>query len=171
MKTLGFRVRKNLASDGYIQLIIDSTVQDATFTYIKSEVVNTDSERYYKKPLIRISPSLYDIIFKQKDVTNKMYLSSQSILIHEITHYLQVADEENYYYIFKDKNPDVKRYFNQPSEFEAYSVGDYFFLKQYDKKALKNIMKQELDIHRKCELLINLFMHIDSAGGTYVFPK
>jgi hypothetical protein len=84
---------------------------------------------------------------------------------------LQVADEVNYYYIFTDKNPDVKRYFSQPSEFEAYSVGDYFFLKQYDKKTLKDIMKQELDIHRKCELLINLFMHIDSSGGTYVFPK
>jgi hypothetical protein len=160
MKILEIKIRVNLDKDGPITLNIDSSsfAFNAEFRRGKmGDVVNYNTpDCYYLAPKMLIPPTLYSILFKKSDTTYIAYLKGVSIIVHELTHYLQTTNDDKTYFVLKYYE-QLKDYILQPTEIEAWAVNSYFFLSYYDKNKLKGIMSLDENMHRKMELLIDAY--------------
>ena len=164
MNRLNIHIRKNIAKDNHFNLTIrNDTSLEADFKYDKigSKIVQgvfDTSGRWYVNPTIILTSMLDSIASKKKYTSRKVYIRSLSIIVHELTHYYQTTFVNDNYYA-----PDIiplnmfRRYIRQPVEFEAFAVGSFYYLSVLCKKTLKRIMKGNITIDKKFELLINAF--------------
>ena len=162
MNHLSIRIRENIKMDDSLRVYVNpaETNFNANFGSETPEKglkapQNHIELRYYILPLIEISSVMDSIIFNKKDTSYLIYMKGTSIIIHEISHYLQETWDDNY---FKLRTmADEKRYISQPTEIESYAVGSYYFLSHFKPVELKEIMSSNETIHRKYELLINAY--------------
>ena len=171
MKTLNFKIRDSISRDGKLRILINPShknYMDADFAFRRNQLVKaeTDPDRYFIEPICVFSFLTYDILNKKRDTDFKVFLKAKAVVIHELTHYLQ--ETNNVPYIDPNAN-NLLEYTSQSSEFEAYTVMAYFFLEEYDKKALKKIMHFKIDMHRKCELVINAYQKIIYPARPLIF--
>jgi hypothetical protein len=171
MSILNFRIRDNVKKDGYLQPCVNVQRDNsfaAGFAYNPENLVGskTDTSRYFRYSILHMSISLYSIISKQKDTTFESYEEAKSIVVHELAHYLQQTN--NIPYIEATDNNRTE-YISQPSEFEAHSVGCYYFLEKYDRKELKRIVNLKMPVKEKCKLIINQYWRIIYPNSGVVF--
>lgn len=162
MKELSIKQRTNLKMDDSLTVFINKNdfALNAAFGLAnpKNGVMTPPDNiklRFYKKPLIKISPILDSIVNHTKDTLKLIYLKAYSIIVHELAHYLQETWDEIYYSIDDLKNE--KEYILQPTEFEATTIGSYYFLKHFAPNELTEIKKINVPEKRKFELIINAY--------------
>lgn len=138
MNILGINIRDSLQYDGTIQTIIS----DSLFGYYKDfglffpdsnlvGMINNNIEsRVYAYPIINIATNIDSIIIEKKDTSIYQEIYARSVIIHELTHYLQ----KTYTYVgSKNRISNGKKfYYNLPDEKEAYAVQYYFMFKNLD---------------------------------------
>ena len=165
-KILQIPIRPNIYKDSSLIIIVDKTIPKgilncAFITGNTDDVIGDmlDTFRYYLKPKIIISNDEYRLLCKNIDTPRKIYFKAASILLHEMIHYLQITNvrNENYYTPEATDSLSMNKYCSQPIEFEAYSVQAYFFLKNFNHRKWKEIIKTESPLFLLEKVLINEF--------------
>jgi hypothetical protein len=134
---------------------------DAAFGADKQMHHNADNSlSFYINPKIKISPYIDSVIFKKIKSSKLVYVKCLSIIVHELTHYLQDIDT---IYIARENAKDLAEYISQPYEFPAYSIGAIYFLKNFDNKVFIKL-NQMADTRKKMEMFINKYYNI-------IYPK
>lgn len=163
MRELKIEIRKNINRDDILLMKVDSTYPPFNSNFTADIDTTMGSKfityhydlRQYNNPCIFVSPLLVPIIKKQIDTTNLIHIKAVSCLVHELTHYFQVTSDSSYTEPTNDSM--MKEYMYRPTEFEAFTVQAYFFLKKYDSEKLKKILKSTNPTRGQRELLINTF--------------
>ena len=129
--------------------------------------LSTDTYTLFKNPMKYYSN--YNINNFSKETILIDSLRHISTLIHELSHFLE--DTSNYN--FKSLNPNFKCnigevfcFVRYPSEFNAYAVGATYFLQNFDKNRLNDILKKKKSLLEKKVDIINavycdIFNHSD----------
>lgn len=172
MKILRIKIRDSTSKDGELIAIINRNKQhylDAEFGVLKGHEVPSfqDPKRYYLHSYLRLSVILNKILTNKIDTTFKCYLKAKSIVVHELTHYLQSSYDINP--ITPTNAKEFIDYIKQQQEFEAYSAEGYYFLENFDKNILNHIMHLKVSLHRKCELLIDGVFKIQFPKAQLIF--
>ncbi|MEO6453829.1 MAG: hypothetical protein ABIN97_07160 [Ginsengibacter sp.] len=158
MADLNIGIRDNLEKDEPFLIIVDSSIKElnAKFTmeYGFDSGKKDLASRWYKEPRIRISPIFYSILLKIRDTSNLIYLQTKSIIAHELTHYLQKSIMNDFAPYTALGDPDMEQ--KSLTEFEAYSIGCYYFLSKYNSGSLKKIMNSLVSPKEKMILIMNV---------------
>ncbi|MEO6611200.1 MAG: hypothetical protein ABIT05_03675 [Chitinophagaceae bacterium] len=144
MTSLGIKIRENMEKDDTLKLDVTTKKEFFNAEFISHLVATPNknsNQRYYILPIIMISPTLDSVLFNKVDTNAFTRLKAFETIVHEITHFLQITLEDNYFRPTDMK--DFNKYASQLSEIEAYAVGGYYFLKYYNKKKLKTILKSK----------------------------
>ena len=168
MRILKFPLRTTINRDGMLGLVVKrgSKYLDASFNNPFYDVLDQyDKNRVYQAPFILITELCLDISTKARDTTRLFYIRSRETIVHELTHYLQSTFDTK----TVDAQKDFKGYVSNPTEFEAYSVGAYYFLENYNKAELMRIMIKNITVEHKCQLLINAFFKVIYPNQTQMF--
>ena len=162
MDILGISIRTRLEKDDSITIhlkndfALNASFGQHQIGFIKRDGLIDSSARWYIKPSIDITPLLDSIISKKIDTSKKVYTRACCFIIHELTHYFQKSIPPINYFE-PNNNFEYNKYISQQTEFEAYAVGSYYFLKKFNKRKLNKIMRLRIDKERRFKYLINAF--------------
>ena len=145
---LGIPKRNNLHKDSHIELYVDSDLMMFSAKYLMSyykksgEIVfeGTDSA-YLTTPHIILSPLLYSVFYRKIDTIKTAIVKAESIIMHELAHYIQNTLSENYYMPKDLSKQEMEKYLGQPDELYASAVEAYYYYEQTDYQKLKKILK------------------------------
>jgi len=169
MNILKIKVRSTLRFDGQIELSIKkgSHYLDASFNnnFGNDFLAEYDVNRVYKAPFLIITELCLNISNKTKDTTVFYYTRARETIVHELTHYLQASFDMTKV----DPKSNLKGYISEPTEFEAFSVGAYYFLQHTNKNELTRIMGLNIGLTDKCKILINTFYKLIYPRIDYIF--
>lgn len=160
MKRLKIPMRKNVFKDGEIRLTKYTSIYlGANFGAkgFKPYPVLTEkdlADRWYIEPTIAMSSVIDSIVFEKKDTAIDVKIRSISIILHELSHYLQVTMPKEGEHLISD----IKLQMLQPAQFEAYAVDMYYYLAFTEKKRLKNILKSHSAQEEKIKAIFNSYL-------------
>ncbi|OJJ16713.1 hypothetical protein BKI52_32930 [marine bacterium AO1-C] len=165
MDLLNINIRTSFwdKKDGDIKYVEGSEYLGAFFWNIADDWENPET-RVYKDPTIALNPRARQLLLKPKNEDEGFF--GKSLVVHELTHYLQVADYKilqgwpDYHIPYDPSNPLL--YYSQQVEFEAFTVCSYYYLVKTD-----HIDQLNPDDGLFRERLIDLYLQL--TGGVAVF--
>jgi len=180
MNRLGIKIRPNVYLDDPISFTFDDFKNKgnigANFVVTNAIYPNDSASlRFYKKPEIVMKKFFYERLKKgiKKDTSNYFfYILGINIIIHELTHYLQLTYPSTEYADSLDFSTLEKRreYIKRPSEFEAYAVGYYYFLYYFRRPLLERIVISDLKNVIKMKIIINEADKLMYPASGEIFP-
>jgi hypothetical protein len=172
MNYLHIRVRDSLKQDGVLQIQPLETTNNPNYKNASAVFARSKSGRTldsngdaikYSHPIIYIDASI-DTLIKNKGHQSKFKkFYGKTILVHELTHFLQKTVYITYGSRTKENDPAY--YFRLPDENEAWAVSAYYFLKHYSPEILKNIPQNDVSSQEYRLALYNAMAKIFSENG------
>src|SRR6476619_3774867 len=143
MRDLQIPYRKGLERDSpFIKYQIQDSM-GATIAFFWAEQTfffNDTSKRfrYYKNPTLVISKQVDSMLRYSTDTTSVSYINAQSVMMHELTHYLQGWYDEPL--TFPTSKEQYYSYLKMLSEQQAFAVAAYYFTKKYSPPKFNDII-------------------------------
>jgi hypothetical protein len=157
MTVLNISIRKNLYKDEPLLFIIDYSLSSFNAKFSANWGLDSGaialSLRWTKSPKIRVSNILKNVLLKKTDTASMVYLKAKAIVLHELVHYLQTTPAVRN--ASSTHLRDHEMITKNLREYEAYSVSSFYFLENYDKKKLKEIMNSIGSMQMKCYLIMD----------------
>jgi hypothetical protein len=165
MKLLNIRVRDSIAKDGALKIGTIDTIANpfqkgigATFARAKSGRTldsNGDAVKYMF-PIIYVTHFIDSILSDRKDTSKISEVYARSVLVHELTHYLQKTVTITY----GSRGKSLEEYINLPDENEGLSIHAYYFLRHYSPNTLVAIQQKKMDTKQFRLSIINAMYSI-----------
>lgn len=171
MGALGIAMRNTQEQDGEITYREGKDDEPLGFFlwYVGGKPGDDPMTRIYKDPIIFLRPRITESLIEPPDGDD--YVFSKSIVVHELTHYLQVEAFEvlqgwNDYHKKPEKH-GLLAYYEQKMEFEAFTVCAYYYFNELNPDKITDIKDNAPsdDVFRK--RLIDEYLV--STGGIAVF--
>ncbi len=160
--SLGLSKRDNLRKDSAIEIYVDSDLQMFSGKYLMSyykksgEIIGegTDSA-YLTTPHIVLSPLLYSVFYHQIDTAANIVVKSESIIVHELAHYIQSTKvNDDYYYPKNLSKEEMQKYLGHEDELYASAIEAYYFYEKTNKQFLDGLLKSSGIKSRIIKLLV-----------------
>lgn len=112
--------------------------------------------RYYINPMLVLSRSVDSILRYSADTTTIQYIQAESVIIHELTHYLQGVYDTPLPFTIAEV--PYTEYMKRPSELEAFGTAACFFTRKYNPDKFAQIAGSGKTLQgKKADLIMYLF--------------
>jgi hypothetical protein len=167
MNHLGIRIRDSIDMDGkmvfhVIDTLLQPTLKDFDGQFARSKsgrtLDNNGDAVKYSAPIIYLSKMVDSILSEKRNESHFMEIYARSILVHELTHYLQKTVVITY----SNRAESAEKYLSYQDENEAFTVQAYYLLKYYAPERLQEQSSFQSSIKYREFLLNNMLRIFDS---------